>query len=76
MGGYQGIVSGMVAGRHCVQVHFRSIAHCQGLCFGRGGLVGNSSNWGGALKRKLRLPLVSWEDIHEGSRRGTKGGEG
>ena len=53
MGGYQGIVGGMVAGRHCVQVHFRSIAHCQGLCFGGAGWPGTVQNGGGALERKF-----------------------
>ena len=43
----------------------------------RGGLAGNSLKWGVVRwSGSFRLPLVSWEDIHEGSRRGTKGGEG
>ena len=117
MGGYQGIVSGMVAGRHCVQVHFRSIAHCQGLCFGGAGWSGTVRNGGGwcagaepcdclwsvgristkghervekgrdgpiavgwpqirVAPAGYRPTLVNYEEIHEGARRGTKGGEG
>ena len=74
MGGYQGMVGGMVAGRHCVQIHSRSIAHFQGLCCGGAGCPGTVRNGGGgALKRKFP---TAYGQLGGYPRRGTKGHEG